>query len=208
MMKEVPAFNLNFYEFICDDFLTENVLSKVKQIPWTNNHHNKVSKDDNFYDEKLFEWFDSCLNQVREKVGLPNNITLPITECWANKTNKIEAHHQHYHSNSFISGVFYLTSHNSSPTIFSHSDFYLTHWNQFSFEKRKSGSLFYKSFPVRGKLILFPSQIPHFVSGLVGNEERYTIAFNTFFEGHIDRDYHRTRLYLKTKSVREIMNET
>lgn len=206
-MKKLDIFSISFYEFSCHDSLTDRILSLVKQESWQKNTANHVTNHDLFYDSELFDWFDNCIESVKTNIGLSKEISLPITSCWANKTSKMEAHHTHHHSNSFMSGIFYLTSHDSAPTFFTYPNYWLQKFADYKF-KTPIGDIQNKIYPKKSTLVLFPSHILHSVIGMKDNADRYTIAFNTFLNGEIDDGSMRCRLNLRAKSVREIINET
>lgn len=202
-MNLIQAFSLNFYEFSCDDKLTDRILSIVEKNNWKTNVSNNVSNDDLFFDTELFDWFDSCLETVKDDLGFSQDISLPITSCWANKTNKLQAHHYHHHSNSFISGIFYLTSHSSSETVFSLPNFYLKEFASHRFKDKQKSNNIFKILPKKSTLVLFPSYVMHSVLGMSKLETRYTLAFNTYIKGEIDDGESRCRLFLQPKSVRD-----
>lgn len=206
-METLPIFNLNFYKFTCEDALTDQVLELAKKSKWLKNGSNEISADDLFFHPELHDWFDKCILSVKEKIGLPNAVDLPITSCWVNKAVKLNGHLDHAHPNSVISGVFYLSSHQSGATVFSAPNYWLKDPLHFQWANPLPESYQTKILPVKSTLILFPSHLWHSVLGLKENETRYTVSFNTYLSGEIDDDRHRTRLYLKSKSVRDWHNE-
>lgn len=207
-MNAIPISNLFFYQFTCDEDLTNKILQKVITLPWTNNNSNWGIPNDNFFDEELVTWFERCIEETKKEIGLASNIQLPITICWANKTTTLQAHHEHKHTNSFLSGIFYLTSHDDSPTVFTFPNVWTTEFPGIGFEKcRKTNS--FKISPKKSTLILFPSHIMHHVHGHKEKETRYTISFNTFLSGSIHNDpISKARLELSVKTLRDLVNET
>jgi hypothetical protein len=203
-MHKINIFSINFYQFSCIDTLTNRILNKVKSLDWI---HNNVSSDDLFFDDELFLWFEECLDKVRKELGLSSDIKLPIISCRANKTSKLQAHHIRSCNNSFISGIFYLTDHDSSHTQFYYKNYWLQGLSNYKF-KHSIPNLQYKFLPIKSTLILFPSHIEHSVITQKQNENRYTIAFNTYLSGEIDDGDNRCRLHIIPKSVRDHYNET
>lgn len=206
-MEKFTASTIDFLTFTASDILTDKILNIAKTYQYRKNVSNQVSISDLFYDEELFEWLDNCLTEAKLTIGLPDDISLPITTCWLNKTTKLESHHIHSHANSFLSGIFYLTEHEASPTVFHFSNYWLKDFTNYKFQKSISGYQT-KFFPKKSTLILFPSYVNHSVIGMNKNEDRYTIAFNTFLSGEIENGVDRCRLSLKAQSVREKLNET
>lgn len=207
-MEELPLFNINLCKFTCDDALTDKILEVVKQIDWRHNMSNKISDDDLFFHPELFDWFDECILTVKKKIGIPDSVDLPITSCWANKTEKLNAHHFHSHSNSVMSGIFYLTSHLSGETRFTTTNYWVKDITPFMFMNPLPENIHAKILPVKSTLILFPSHIQHSVMALKQVETRYTISFNTYLTGEIQDGKNKCRLDLKSKSVRDWHNET
>jgi uncharacterized protein (TIGR02466 family) len=107
-----------------------------------------------------------------------------ITQCWANRSKKGQHYRFHYHPNSFLSGIFYLTSGGGGNTVFKSQDRpqimpnvrRLKKWNTISCE----------TVPEAGKLILFPSHVDHKTLPHANPDDaRYVIAFNVMFTGWI-----------------------
>jgi uncharacterized protein (TIGR02466 family) len=210
-METIPLTNINtFYKFTCDDSFTDRILETVKQeIKWEKNSSNQISEDDLFFHQELFDWFEECILSVKEKIGIPNTIDLPITSCWANKANKMQGHHTHKHPNCVLAGVFYLTSHNSGETLFEIPNHWLASISNFSFGNKSSLHNYgFKMLPKKSTLVIFPAYLGHSVLGLRENETRYTLSFNTYISGEIDGGENRTRLHLNPKSVRDWHNKT
>ena len=118
------------------------------------------------------------------------NLSFKITQSWGNLTRPGSAgHHQHTHSNSVISGVFYVQTNDVDNISFTNP--LLTHdtirvrtkeYNQFNSNTWR--------YPVSaGKLILFPSSVSHHVDPPIGDKDRITLSFNVFPFGILgDRD--------------------
>ena len=207
-MNIITVPNLFFYQFECNDNLTDKILNNVKNLSWIHNNSNLGTYSDNFFDEELISWFEQCIDQAKTKIGLGEDIKLPITICWPNKTTKLQAHHYHKHPNSFLSGIFYLTSHSDSPTVFTFPNAWITEFSGVNFENTIKNNYF-KIYPKKSTLILFPSNVHHSVYGHKERETRYTISFNTFFSGSIYKDpFTKQRLQLSVKTLRDLVNET
>jgi len=185
------------YEFDYDLTLTDQVLDQAKNQEFTNNTNNKISDKKNFYNQELFAWFRSCLNEVRGLYYI-DTLSLEIISCWVNRSSKYEYHHPHFHPNSIVSGIFYLTDHEKGETVFYHEN----PWKSIGLHpiimaSKNHGSEIWddpmslKSLvkPKKGKLILFPSSIRHKTEINLDTFYRYTISFNTHFSGKVN-DYY------------------
>jgi len=107
-----------------------------------------------------------------------------ITQCWSNITKKGERHHEHTHPNSIISGVFYFQNNSKLPPIqFKRKDI-----REFSLDVEKHNnfnSVTYLLPADSGELLLFPSTLAHSVLSNRSDEDRISIAFNTFSKGSL-----------------------
>lgn len=127
----------------------------------------------------VISWFQECINEFTSQMYL-DEIKLEITECWATKTEKFSNHKSHTHPNSIISGIFYITDHENSKTIFYEENPW--NWcNSVFSQVVKEPELKTEVQPKRGKLILFPSNLKHSTSIHYYDSPRYTLSFNTFF---------------------------
>lgn len=110
-----------------------------------------------------------------------DELNFKITQSWANLTKSSSfGHHKHTHSNSVISGVFYVKTNDDDSVTFAND--YLASmtmktpikvYNQFNSEE-------WKLAVSAGNLLLFPSNIPHKVEFVRGKEDRISLSFNVF----------------------------
>jgi len=186
------------YEFqLENEKLIEEIYNQAVETEFIKNSSNMISDHKFFYHERLFDWFDQCIEQVK-KIYFIDEISLPIVSSWFNKSSKLERHHIHRHPNSVLSGIFYLTSHDKSETIFYYDTpyFQLGNTDLFLTSKYLKNSLAERPFtitgkvqPKKGKLLLFPSSIHHGTRPNIDSHDRYTISFNTFFSGKIHDEH-------------------
>jgi uncharacterized protein (TIGR02466 family) len=113
-----------------------------------------------------------------------------LTNSWAVKLDHGDYANPHIHTNSLISGVFYLSGDNKFGRI----NFGRTYDNIFTssvspdFEEYNPlNSSEYSISPEKNMLLLFPSITNHSVSPNLSNDTRYSIAFNYFIEGTFGR---------------------
>jgi uncharacterized protein (TIGR02466 family) len=114
-----------------------------------------------------------------------DNVIPYITQSWLNFNNINEAHHQHCHENSLVSGVFYVNCFKDKDSII----FLKNKSNIIEFTNFKNYNLFNSSLweiGVRtGVLILFPSTLTHKVKLNQYDHTRISLAFNVFVTGVI-----------------------
>ena len=180
------------YEFLCEDGLLKQTIEQVQKLEWEYNRTNcKSIQNINCIDEfqPLMSWFQTCVDKVKNDLNLPFD-ELVITQAWANRSFYNEWHQPHTHANSFLSAVFYLTTSSSGLTWFSRQnewlDFFLLKPKEN--EKPVNRNIVHKELPISGKLFLFPSNLVHSVEEHFGSSARYTISFNTFPGGEIEKD--------------------
>jgi hypothetical protein len=207
--------SINVYEFLFDDLeYVDSVLSEIQNsnLEYTGDKDQGkvgyINKDLNipYYNEKLFSWFEEKIHEVGQ-IHFPN-LNFEICDSWIVRAllgNKSESH---AHINSFISGLFYLTEHKNSSTVFSYDDIFaqpyenLKNVNDTAFRIPKT----FTSSPKKGKLLLWPSYLTHRVATHTEKNIRYTLAFNSYPTGSIS---HRSSasLEFKVKSVKEKFEE-
>jgi hypothetical protein len=212
-MNVIPFKRLDIYEFFCEPALIDEVLVDIKntkidwnvglqgntvttEIPKSSygylNHKQKIS----YYNEKLFNWYQECLDKVSDMHF--NNVKLSIVDAWLAKAEFSQYAYPHSHINSVVSGLLYFSDFKQSCTTFTYKDPWQHH---FSFLEQIEKTI--KIYPKKGKLILWRSDIKHSVQPHTDlKNTRYTMAFNTFFEGSIG-DSDTGMLSLKVDSVKD-----
>jgi len=135
---------------------------------------------------------------VKEVIKPKTEIDCYITQSWLSITKPGESHHGHNHTNSIISGVFYIATVEEdniffySPNVFTKGITILsleyTEWNSLSW-----------SIPVNNNnLILFPSWLEHEVKvNEKATTDRISLSFNTFVRGTLGDREEATELILK-----------
>ena len=118
-----------------------------------------------------------------------------ITQSWLNYTSKDEYHHIHSHANSLISGVLYIKAIKEIDSITFEKPYHnVISPNIEKYNLYNSPSWF---FPVEtNNLILFPSNLKHFVTTKNDTSERISLAFNIFVKGTLGMKKNLTYLKL------------
>lgn len=187
-----------FFKFGRD--LTEAELAFIKGQEHYANEGNTTSKDRKILKNKelteLRDFIEDSMLEYFKTIHAPkNNVSLYLTQSWANYTERGQYHHKHAHPNSVVSGVFYPQADRSFDKIFFYKEGYerikiptdnWNHWNSESWWFEVGA----------GDLILFPSSLTHMVQTKEGDDTRISIAFNTFVKGYIGSDESLTGLHL------------
>jgi len=158
-------------------------IMKQKQKP---NEGNTTSVNDNLLKsktlEKLNKFIMDCFNTYASNVlRIKDNVSLDVTQSWANFTKKGQYHHKHNHSNSVLSGVFYVKATEGLDKIM----FFKEGYDQIKLEPQdfnihNSDSWFFNV--KSNQFAVFPSSLTHMVPA-TETEERVSISCNTFPKG-------------------------
>lgn len=142
-------------------FINENKLNSH------NNEGNIGSNDNYILNNKIFKCLKEELNLLIKDyfdkiICSFNDITPYITQSWLNFTSINQYHHKHTHSNSLVSGVFYINCDEKFDNIK-----FLNDKHQTINLEVKEFNLWNSStwtFPIKNKqIILFPSSLDHMV---------------------------------------------
>lgn len=179
------------------DFSQEeiNVISehedKLVQPPFDiflgNNTTNSKRIMDNPLMLSLKQVAESCLNIWCKRIYSPlygEDFRLKVTQSWLNYTRQGEEHQQHYHPNSIVSGVIYISANSENDMISFISEKKMSHYIQPS-NFNEFNSVSTNICVDKGDIILFPSQLNHSVPKTTGNYKRVSLAFNSYFEGRL-----------------------
>ena len=174
-----------------------NFFKKIKRAPNKNN----LTSFDNYVLEKpvllnLKKEIDLFVKDYFNKIIFPPKSISPyITQSWLNYTEQNQGHHAHNHANSFLSGVFYINADKFTDTISFQNDKYKQ--LKFSSTKYKLYNSDNWSFPIESRdIIIFPSEIIHFVEWKKNKGTRISLSFNVFLKGKLGMAEDLNQLYL------------
>jgi uncharacterized protein (TIGR02466 family) len=133
----------------------------------------------------LRTFIKNSLDVYLKEVYAPSlNVRLEIIHSWINYTGQGEYHHEHFHENSFISGVFYVKANKDIDSItFTNKSYNMIRLATNNFNLFNSSS--WKFNVGTGSLVLFPSSLVHLVNPVEYNDTRVSLAFNAFPVGEI-----------------------
>jgi uncharacterized protein (TIGR02466 family) len=169
--------------------LTDNELEVISNYPVTKQQlGNHTSQEPYFLDaaglEDLKAEFKKHIDVYAAEI-MKVSWDLYLTNSWLNVNRPSEHHMIHNHSNSLISGVLYIRSSYIQPTITFNRMVspYLITAEPEDFTPFNSMEW---TVPVEdGNIILFPSKLFHYVKPNESNNDRVSLAFNTFARGEI-----------------------
>jgi uncharacterized protein (TIGR02466 family) len=130
-----------------------------------------------FCNDALQTYFKNIINPI-------TNTSIRITQSWLNYTKLNGFHHEHDHPNSIISGVFYFSADKSKDIIsFRRNDYKQI---QILYKEANDYNTMQTDIKVEsGDLVLFPSDISHYVPQTENSKTRISLAFNSFVHGDI-----------------------
>jgi len=140
-------------------------------------------------DKNVLDYFDKVI--CTHKPIIPY-----ITQSWINYTETNQFHHRHSHSNSYVSGVFYIAANKEVDKIIFHKKgIPQIQLEVIKFNVFNCSSWWY---PVKtGDIILFPSSLEHGVDKKKGTHTRISLSFNVFMKGKIGNNLKLTELVLE-----------
>jgi uncharacterized protein (TIGR02466 family) len=164
------------------------------------NAGNRNSYDNYVLENKSLKNLKKDLNKkvidyFSEVVCTDNSIIPYITQSWINYTENNQFHHKHSHSNSYVSGVFYIAANKEIDKI----KFYKANHSSLELKVNKYNIFNATSwwYPVQtGDVVLFPSALIHGVDEKEGYDTRISLSFNTFIKGKIGDNVRLTELIL------------
>jgi len=173
-------------ELICDEI--KLILSKIKNknlLHSNGNSGNFITNDSFVLDEwnlvNLKENITYALDYFAKEVLNYEYDLIYITQSWINVNPSKSFHHPHKHTNSILSGVFYIqTSENCGEIYFHRPEKSIEPSVKFEENNYYTWDAKYFS-PVDNQLLIFPSDLFHSVSSnLTKNTNRISLSFNTF----------------------------
>ena len=123
-----------------------------------------------------------CLSRCITDYGYdPDGLAFKWGNSWANINTQRDVNQVHVHHGSFLSGIYYVSAPEGSGNVLFFQDFNRNYIAESVAKVKKytglsGGNVPYK--PYTGRLLVFPSNLPHAVE--TGNHEgdRVSIAFN------------------------------
>ena len=181
----------------------EKEIEKIIKSGMYKNIGNSTSTNTYIFDENLKELKQFCeqhLNiYVNDIINPKKGLDFYITQSWLNITKPGEFHQEHCHSNSMISGVFYISTVEDDKLHF--VDPNLKEKGQIKF-KLEGFNMWNSSHSFNrvntNELILFPSWLSHRVEpNEKATTDRISLSFNTFVRGNLGNREDLTELILK-----------
>ena len=147
--------------------------------------------------KRLQKDIQGCVDDYKNEI-MSCDQELYITNSWVNFLLPQTKFPIHHHSNSLVSGVYYIQTDKGMPNIeLEHPN---THLWRLTWKRKeyKYGNYLSSNITIRNNmLILFPSTIWHSVSKNLSSTTRVSLSFNTFLRGDLDSNDFLAELKLK-----------
>ena len=190
-----------------DTNLTSREEEEIRKIIEEGMHKNigNFTSDNSyiFSADKLKKLKQFCEQQIKiyveQTINPKEKLDFYITQSWLNITKPGGYHHEHYHQNSIISGVFYISTVENDKIMFGDPNFRIKEiikleTKEFNFWN--APAWFFSS--NNNELILFPSWLNHSVEpNEKATTDRISLSFNTFVKGTLGDHGEATELILK-----------
>jgi uncharacterized protein (TIGR02466 family) len=171
--------------FICDASWEEKSIlqDKISHDPtkvFDQTYHVEGDKDFN----GLIKIINDTLPDIIEKMGYKQT-PCDITSMWVNNYKENEFVHPHYHSNSWLSGVYYPYGNESSPIVFQNPFNTSMIVPDIAFDTEYNvGNIDYKI--KRESIMFFPSWLRHFTMPNGIDNNKVSVAFNIMPTGDVN----------------------
>ena len=181
-------------------FIVNNKIDTQLNVDSRSIKGNSISSNKYILNEEIFKDLKKELELIVkdyfDKVICAADDIIPyITQSWINYTELNQNHHEHCHSNSCVSGVVYINCHETLDKI----SFINHKYDMLRVGKKANifnSNIF--TLPVKkNEVILFPSQLSHWVPNTEGPNTRISLSFNTFMKGTLGDYTEATELILK-----------
>ena len=184
---QMPVFCASGYE------VSESEIEFIKQLRYRPNRKNSVSVSMDILKDpalrNLSNYIDNCVAEfAHDNIGIGHEVEFNITSSWSNIAKTGEGHHRHRHTNSVINGVMSFTEGNvisfSSEVLKIFPDWAFPYFKQTKYSNHMDIDLEMNV----GEMVLFSSQMVHYVRPNTRKEDRLSIAFNTMIGGEFLMD--------------------
>jgi uncharacterized protein (TIGR02466 family) len=134
-------------------------------------------------------------------------VKFQIQNSWVNRHAKMDFAGAHRHSNSLISGVFYIdVATDTGAIVFQKDKSFYNLWTDtvevgFNYQTHEDQSRLnvfnadaWGIYPKQNEIVLFPSLLYHSVSENLSDKIRYSLAFNVFPKGNLGTSINSLRI--------------
>lgn len=186
-----PLFAEPYFVTNIMDAITPKQVEYLKGITMLENQQNHISEELYLFERPEMKNIKKAVDEAlatyaREVMGVTH--TLEVTQSWTLMNPPGVGMHGHTHSNSVVSGSLYYAPMPDPPgnMVFERHN----HYRQLELAVQPEKTNIYNAprnavVPKQGDLVLFSSAVHHYVEQNQSQQNRHSIAFNTFVRGTI-----------------------
>lgn len=202
MYDVMPLFSTPVMIYNTEPVVDEKVLAFCNNLDYTlNEAQNFISTNKHILNEPeladIKREIDKAISIYTHEVLHWVDQEFYVTLSWINKNPPGSSHHQHNHSNSLFSGVFYIQSVNSTIRFAAPRDHLSQGMLKFEpLEYNLWNSPSWRLPVIDNQIVFFPSSTQHSVDINENSVDRISLAFNVFVKGTLGTEQHATKLVL------------
>jgi len=182
--------------YIGNEKVPDNLLDYCKSVPYDrmNSKNGDMSIDKYVLDDlpdlkkKLAL---HCNTYLAKDLSVSKNSNFYFLNSWIVKHHKGDYAQSHLHTNSMISGVYYVNVPKDSGNIIFQKENTNIFYPNINVEFNEINTINSKEYTIdveEGMVLLFPSWLLHSVLENLNDETRYSLAFNLFVKGEYGKD--------------------
>ena len=196
MTNVIPLFSTPVYQNQNEDLITPELLNFVQSqnyLKFNIKNNGQMTQDTYILDRPEMHLIkkyiaDNLYEYVHNVLGYDlSNMDAYFLNSWITRHDKGDSSLEHLHTNSIISGTFYIQSDQDSGDLVFKNPLYSGIFPSAIEPDIHSPNMFnssqYTAGAKTGNLVLFPSNLLHYTYENNSNRERYCLAFNIWFKG-------------------------
>ena len=183
-VSRIQLFPTLIYDVECpeliDDVLKE--FSKVKwKDDWTNINDTVFTLDNN---KTLVKKIENVVNETLSEIEY--TVPLKMSTSWFTRVLPGDLGRNHYHTNSFYSGIFYFQDDNSRLVVTKELPQIHVPFKTKNFGLVAAGDVGLEA--IKGHMLLIPGYIRHYIELNINNKNRNSLAMNFMPKGFCHAD--------------------
>ena len=172
--SRIQLFPTLIYDVDCSE-LIDDVLKEFSKVKWENNW---VNANDTVFtldnNKTLVKKIENVVNETLSEIEY--TVPLKMSTSWFTRISPGDIGRNHYHTNSFYSGIFYFQDCNSNLVVAKQNPQIHVPFKTKNFGLISSGDVALKA--DKGHMILIPGDIRHYIEQNLKGENRNSLAMN------------------------------
>ena len=177
--SRIQLFPTLIYDVECSD-LIDDVLEEFNKSTWENDWCNR---NDNVFslknNKKLVKKIEGIVNESLSEIEY--TVPLKMSTSWFTRIPHGAIGKNHYHTNSFYSGIFYFQDDNSRLVVTKELPQIHVPFKTKNFGLVAAGDVGLEA--IKGHMLLIPGYIRHYIELNINNKNRNSLAMNFMPKG-------------------------